>query len=48
MVRDHFVEEDIASNKIVVATLTLVYDYHQPQLSEQLIEVPIMSTTARS
>jgi CopG family transcriptional regulator, nickel-responsive regulator len=38
LVRDHFVEEDIASNQVVVATLTLVYDHHQPKLSEQLIE----------
>ena len=38
LVRDQFVEEDVASNKSVVATLTLVYDHHQPKLSEQLIE----------
>ena len=38
IVRDHFVEEDVVSNKAVVATLTLVYDHHQPKLSEQLIE----------
>ncbi len=38
LVRDHFVEEDVAANKVVVATLTLVYDHHQPKLSEQLIE----------
>lgn len=38
LVRDHFVEEDVASNKMVVATLTLVYDHHQPKLAEQLIE----------
>ena len=38
LVRDHFVEEDVVSNKAVVATLTLVYDHHQPKLSEQLIE----------
>jgi CopG family nickel-responsive transcriptional regulator len=37
LVRDHFVQEDVASNKVVVATLTLVYDHHQPKLSEQLI-----------
>lgn len=37
LVRDHFVEEDVASNKVVVATLTLIYDHHQPKLSEQLI-----------
>lgn len=38
LVRNHFVEEDVATNKLVVATLTLVYDHHQPKLSEQLIE----------
>ena len=38
LVRDHFVDEDVASNKIVVATITLVYDHHQPKLSEQLIK----------
>lgn len=37
LVRDHFVEEDVASNKIIVATLTLIYDHHQPKLSEQLV-----------
>jgi CopG family transcriptional regulator, nickel-responsive regulator len=37
LVRDHFVEEDVASNKVVVATLTLVYDHHIPKLSEQLV-----------
>jgi len=37
-VRDHFVQEEVASNREVVGTLTLVYDHHQPKLSEQLIE----------
>jgi CopG family nickel-responsive transcriptional regulator len=37
LVRDHFVEEDVASNRLIVATLTLIYDHHQPKLSEQLI-----------
>jgi CopG family transcriptional regulator, nickel-responsive regulator len=37
LVRDHFVEEDVASNKVVVATITLIYDHHQPKLSEQLV-----------
>ncbi len=37
LVRDQFVEEDIISDRVVVATLTLVYDHHQPKLSEQLI-----------
>jgi len=38
LVRDHFVENDVISNKIVVATLTLIYDHHQPKLSERLIQ----------
>lgn len=38
LLRNHFIQEDIASDKVVVATLTLVYDHHQPKLSEQLIE----------
>ena len=38
LLRDHFVEEDVAANKAVVATLTLIYDHHQPKLSAQLIE----------
>jgi CopG family transcriptional regulator, nickel-responsive regulator len=37
LLRDHFVEEDIVSNKVVVATITLIYDHHQPKLSEQLV-----------
>jgi CopG family transcriptional regulator, nickel-responsive regulator len=37
LVRDHFVEEDVTLNKVVVATITLIYDHHQPKLSEQLI-----------
>ncbi|NWG14135.1 MAG: nickel-responsive transcriptional regulator NikR [Acidobacteria bacterium] len=38
LVRNHFVEEDVASDKVIVASLTLVYDHHQPRLSEQLID----------
>ena len=38
LVRDYFVEEDVASNKVMVATLTLIYDHHQPKLAEQLID----------
>jgi CopG family transcriptional regulator, nickel-responsive regulator len=37
LVRDHFVDEDVASNKTVVGTITLIYDHHQPKLSEQLV-----------
>ncbi len=38
LVRDYFVEEDVASNRMMVATLTLIYDHHQPKLAEQLID----------
>lgn len=38
LVRDLSVKTDIARNRAVVATLTLVYDHHQLQLAEQLIE----------
>ena len=38
LIRNHFVEQDVASNKVIVATLTLIYDHHQPRLSEQLID----------
>jgi len=38
LVRDLAVKSEIARNRNIVATLTLIYDHHQPQLSEQLIE----------
>jgi CopG family nickel-responsive transcriptional regulator len=38
LVRDFSVKSAISHNRTVVATLTLVYDHHQPQLSEQLLE----------
>jgi CopG family nickel-responsive transcriptional regulator len=38
LVREHSVAADVAHNRVVVGTLTLVYDHHQPKLSERLIE----------
>jgi len=38
LVRDHSVMVDVAENRVIVATITLVYDHHQPKLSERLIE----------
>ena len=38
LVRDFAVAEDVADNKPVAATLTLVYDHHQRNLAERLIE----------
>jgi CopG family nickel-responsive transcriptional regulator len=37
LVREHSVEADVARNKVVVGALTVVYDHHQPRLSERLI-----------
>jgi len=38
LVREHSVASDVAQNRVIVGTLTLVYDHHQPKLSERLIE----------
>jgi len=38
LVREHSVEADVAHNKAIVGTLTVVYDHHQPRLAERLIE----------
>jgi CopG family nickel-responsive transcriptional regulator len=38
LVREHSVEADVARNKAIVGTLTVVYDHHQPRLAERLIE----------
>jgi CopG family nickel-responsive transcriptional regulator len=38
LVRDRSVASDVAADRVMVGTLTLVYDHHQPRLSERLIE----------
>jgi CopG family transcriptional regulator, nickel-responsive regulator len=38
LVRDYAVAEDVEENRVVVGSLTMVYDHHQPKLAEQLIE----------
>jgi CopG family nickel-responsive transcriptional regulator len=38
LIRDHLVEEEIDKNKVVVGTLTIVYDHHRPNLTEKLVE----------
>ena len=35
--REHLVEEEAGQNKVIVGTLTIVYDHHRPNLSEKLI-----------
>ena len=38
LIRAHLVEEAADKNEVIVGTLTLVYDHHQPNLSAKLIE----------
>jgi CopG family nickel-responsive transcriptional regulator len=38
LVRGHSVEANVASNKVIVGTLTVLYDHHQPRLPERLIK----------
>jgi CopG family transcriptional regulator, nickel-responsive regulator len=38
LIRDHLVSEEIDKNKVVVGTLTIVYDHHRPNLTEKLVE----------
>lgn len=38
LIRDHLVEQATEENKVIVGTLTMVYDHHQPNLSAKLIE----------
>jgi len=38
LIRNHLVSEEIDKNKVVVGTLTIVYDHHRPNLTEKLVE----------
>lgn len=38
LIREHLVTEEIDKNKVVVGTLTIVYDHHRPNLTEKLVE----------
>lgn len=38
LVRDLSVKSAVAHDRVIIATLTIVYDHHQPKLAEQLIE----------
>ena len=38
LIREHLVEEAVDENRVIVGTLTMVYDHHQPNLSAKLIE----------
>ena len=38
LIRDHLVEIQADQNRVIVGTLTIVYDHHRPNLTEKLIE----------
>jgi CopG family nickel-responsive transcriptional regulator len=38
LIREHLVQGAAEENKVIVGTLTMVYDHHQPNLSAKLIE----------
>jgi len=38
LIRDMLVAEEVSDNKPVVATLSMVYDHHRPDLSQKLTE----------
>jgi CopG family transcriptional regulator, nickel-responsive regulator len=38
LIRDYLVAAEVAENKIVVGTLTVVYDHHRPNLTEKLVD----------
>src|SRR5271170_7287598 len=38
LIRDHLVSEEADSDKLVVGTLTIVYEHHRPNLTEKLVE----------
>ena len=39
LIREHLVSEEGDENKVIAATLTMVYDHHRPNLSERLTEI---------
>jgi len=39
LIRESLLSEIVVSNRVVVGTLTLVYDHHVPNLSQRLTEV---------
>jgi CopG family transcriptional regulator, nickel-responsive regulator len=38
LIRDHLVSIEVDQNKQIVGTLTIVYDHHRPNLTEELVE----------
>jgi CopG family nickel-responsive transcriptional regulator len=39
LIREHLIEDESQQNKVIVGTLTMVYDHHRPKLADELIEL---------
>ncbi len=39
LIRDQLVSREANKNKVVVGTLTIIYDHHRPNLTEKVVEV---------
>ncbi|MGB8013446.1 MAG: nickel-responsive transcriptional regulator NikR [Terriglobales bacterium] len=39
LIREHLISEEGDKNRVIAATLTMVYDHHRPKLSERLTEI---------
>jgi CopG family nickel-responsive transcriptional regulator len=38
LMREHLVSEEADKNQVIAGTLTIVYDHHRPNLTEELVE----------
>jgi CopG family nickel-responsive transcriptional regulator len=38
LIREHLVSVEVEQDKEIVGTLTIVYDHHRPNLTEELVE----------
>jgi len=38
LMRDQLVSEEADKNQVIIGTLTIVYDHHRPNLTEELVE----------
>lgn len=39
LIREHLVSEEGDQNRVIAGTLTMVYDHHQPNLTERVVEI---------
>jgi CopG family transcriptional regulator, nickel-responsive regulator len=46
LIRDYLVSEEADENKVIVGTLTIIYDHHRPNLTEKLVDAQHHAGTA--